>query len=84
MLRCACNLNSPALDLANLAAGRIDACWYYHIQPWDIAAGLLLVKEAGGIFTEPDGRPASIYSKSLFASNSYLHPTMHKLLTIAV
>jgi len=74
---------AAALDLANLAAGRLDACWYYQIQPWDIAAGLLFVQEAGGMFTEPDGKPATIYSKSLLASNSYLHPSMHKLLSKA-
>ncbi len=68
-----------ALDLAYMAAGRIDACWYHSIQPWDIAAGMLLVQEAGGVFTNIDGTPASIYSPAILASNRVLYQSVQKL-----
>lgn len=68
-----------ALDLAYMAAGRIDACWYQSIKPWDIAAGMLLVQEAGGVFTSIDGTPATIYSSSILASNRVLYQSVQKL-----
>jgi len=74
------DFGASALDLANIAAGRIDACRMHTIQPWDIAAGMLLIQEAGGIITEPDGAPATIYSRQLLASNRHLHAPMQKLL----
>ncbi len=70
---------ASALDLAYLAAGRIDACWYHSIHPWDIAVGMLLVQEAGGIFTTIDGKPASIYSSSVLASNRILYDSVQRL-----
>lgn len=48
---------STALNLSYVAAGRFDATWAYRCHPWDIAAGILLVKEAGGVVTKPDGSP---------------------------
>ena len=71
---------ATALDLAYLAAGRLDACWYYMTQPWDISAGLLLVQEAGGMVSAFDGKAMTIYSKAFLASNKNLHATMQKLL----
>lgn len=70
---------ASALDLAYMAAGRIDACWYHNIKPWDIAAGMLLVQEAGGVFTNIDGTPASIYSPSILASNRVLYQSVQRL-----
>lgn len=70
---------ASALDLAYMAAGRIDACWYHNIQPWDIAAGMLLVQEAGGVFTSIDGSPANIYSPAIIASNRPLYQTVQKI-----
>lgn len=72
---------ATALDLANLAAGRIDACWYYAIQPWDIAAGLLLVREAGGTVIDLSGDSANAYSPTLLASNRLLALPVRKLLS---
>jgi len=74
---------ATALDLANLAAGRIDACWYAQIQPWDIAPGLLLLQEAGGMATELNGSPAHTYSGDLLASNRRLHPSIQSLIAKA-
>jgi myo-inositol-1(or 4)-monophosphatase len=76
-------LGASALDLAYLAAGRMDACWHYSIQPWDIAAGMLLVTEAGGTLSEPDGTPATIYSKAILGTNRHLQLPMQKLLSSA-
>lgn len=73
------HFGASALDLAYLAAGRIDACWYHNIQPWDIAAGMLLVQEAGGIVTTLDGKPASTYNPSLLATNKALRLPVQKL-----
>ncbi len=70
---------AAALDLAYLAAGRIDACWYHNIQPWDIAAGMLMIQEAGGVFTALDGAPASVYSPAVFASNQPLYKDVQKI-----
>ena len=71
---------ATALDLAYVAAGRCDGCWHYTIQPWDIAAGMLLVEEAGGIVSEIDGAPAHAHSKNVMASNRMLHAPIRQLL----
>ena len=74
---------AAALDLAYLAAGRIDACWHHTIQPWDIAAGILLVQEAGGLVTDLSGKPATACSSGILGSNRHLHLPMQKLLARA-
>lgn len=73
-------IGSAALSLAYLAAGRMSAFWIDSLQPWDMAAGKLIVEEAGGKVTHYDGNPHDIFSsKSLLASNGYLHDTLVKL-----
>lgn len=72
-----------ALDLAHLAAGRLDACWYHMAKPWDIAAALLIVREAGGVVTELSGAPANAYSKTILASNQALASQVAKLVVKA-
>jgi myo-inositol-1(or 4)-monophosphatase len=74
---------ATALDLAHLAAGRIDACWYYTMKPWDVAAGLLLVQEAGGIVSDLSGKPVTPYSENLIASNRALGASIQGMLTKA-
>jgi myo-inositol-1(or 4)-monophosphatase len=64
---------SAAIDLAWLAAGRFEAFWELHLSPWDIAAGILLVREAGGIVSGIDGRPAHIGTSPLVAGNPSMH-----------
>ena len=73
-------LGAAALDLAYLAAGRIDSCWYYSIQPWDIAAGMLMVKEAGGVLSDLAGKSVTPYTGNLLASNGLLHNPLQKLI----
>jgi myo-inositol-1(or 4)-monophosphatase len=66
-------VGSAAIDLAWLAAGRFDAFWELHLSPWDIAAGILLVLEAGGLVTGIHGDPATIGTSPLVAGNPAMH-----------
>jgi myo-inositol-1(or 4)-monophosphatase len=67
---------SAALDLAYTACGRFDGFWEEGLNPWDMAAGILLVKEAGGTITNYSGAPFSIYNPPMCASNSLIHQEM--------
>ena len=64
---------SAALDLANVAAGRYDGFWEFNLNPWDTAAGVLLVREAGGVVTRFDGSPFRLSSEEVLASNGIIH-----------
>jgi myo-inositol-1(or 4)-monophosphatase len=64
---------SAALDLAYVAAGRFDGFWELKLNPWDIAAGWLLVKEAGGLVTDIGGKDYYLESSSILASNGIIH-----------
>ena len=70
---------SAALDLAYVAAGRFDGFWERGLKPWDIAAGIVLVREAGGIVDEIDGGDM-MQSGSVLAANEELHPLIEKQL----
>ncbi|MDH3739883.1 MAG: inositol monophosphatase [Alphaproteobacteria bacterium] len=67
---------APALDLAYLAAGRFDGYWHFGLQPADIAAGILMVREAGGFVTDMDGRAAMMTDGNVVAANGQLHETL--------
>jgi myo-inositol-1(or 4)-monophosphatase len=64
---------AAALDLASVACGRFDAFWEITLAPWDIAAGILLIREAGGIVTNLAGDPAPVEHTGLVAGNSAMH-----------
>ena len=64
---------SAALDLAYVAAGRMDAFWEFNLNPWDTAAGILLVEEAGGRVTDFAGRHYRLESREILASNGLIH-----------
>ncbi len=64
---------SAALDLANVACGRCDGFWEFNLNPWDTAAGTLLVEEAGGLVTRFDGSPFRLDSREVLASNGLIH-----------
>jgi myo-inositol-1(or 4)-monophosphatase len=64
---------SAALDLAYVACGRFDGFWEFDLSPWDVAAGTLLIREAGGRVTAVDGTPATLDSPSILATNALLH-----------
>jgi len=65
---------AAALDLAWLACGRLDGLWEFSLKPWDIAAGALLVTEAGGIVSGPLGEPLELMTGHIIAGNPYIHP----------
>jgi myo-inositol-1(or 4)-monophosphatase len=67
---------SAALDLAYLACGRFDGFWEDGLNAWDIAAGLLLIEEAGGRVTDFRGAPLSIYTPKVLATNGLVHDAM--------
>lgn len=69
---------SAALDLAFVAAGRLDGYWERGLKPWDIAAGLLLVQEAGGIGTSYEGGPIDLASGRLLVTNGLIHQLLIK------
>ena len=64
---------AAALDLAYVAAGRLDAFWEFGLNPWDMAAGILLVAEAGGRCTDMNGRPVVMRGPHLLADNGRIH-----------
>ena len=72
---------SAALDLCWLAAGRIDGFWELKLHPWDTAAAILIVKNAGGRVSRMDGREFSIFDKDILASNRHIHTAMRKVLS---
>ncbi|CAN1534461.1 SuhB Archaeal fructose-1,6-bisphosphatase and related enzymes of inositol monophosphatase family [Rhabdaerophilaceae bacterium] len=76
-------LGSAALDLAFVACGRFDAFWEYGLSPWDIAAGVLLVREAGGFVTAIDGSADIFGSRTILAGNAELHTPFRDILALA-
>jgi len=75
---------SAALDLAWVAAGRYDGFWEEELEPWDIAAGLILVREAGGFVTDFRGSDAGLAKGQVLAANDQIHSRLHKLLAGAL
>jgi myo-inositol-1(or 4)-monophosphatase len=67
---------SAALDLCYLACGRFDGYWEWKLSPWDMAAGVLIVREAGGVVSDFSGGPLDLYGPEILASNGLLHPSM--------
>lgn len=71
---------SAALDLAYVAAGRIDCYYERYVKPWDVAAGVLIVKEAGGTVTSIENDDNPVYSGSLISGNPQVHSDIRKIL----
>jgi myo-inositol-1(or 4)-monophosphatase len=67
---------SAALDLCNVACGRFDGFWEFNLNPWDTAAGALIVEEAGGKVSRFDGSPFQLDSKETLASNGTVHDAL--------
>lgn len=72
---------SAAIDLAYVACGRFDGFWEEGLNPWDMAAGVLLIEEAGGRVTGYDNSKFSIYSPPMLASNALIHSQMLSILS---
>ncbi len=67
---------AAALDLCYVACGRLDGFWEFHLKPWDMAGGALMVTEAGGEVTRADGDPTDIFTPEIVASNGVIHKMM--------
>ena len=74
---------AAALDLAWVAAGRLDAYWERTLSPWDMAAGIVLVREAGGFVTDLTGRDSMLPSGDVLAGNAHIHGDLLRLLVRA-
>jgi myo-inositol-1(or 4)-monophosphatase len=70
---------SAALDLACVAAGRFDGFWEFGLKPWDTAAGVVIVEEAGGKITDLDGKPYVLGGKTILATNGLIHAEMETM-----
>ena len=71
---------AAALDLAYVAAGRLDAFWELNLKPWDVAAGIVLVQEAGGVVSEIYGSEDPLKTGNILAANTKLHPAVGQIL----
>ena len=67
---------SAALDLCDVACGRFDGFWEFNLNPWDTAAGVLIIEEAGGKVSRFDGSPFELNSRETLASNGLIHPAL--------
>ncbi|MCO6048171.1 inositol monophosphatase [Mesorhizobium sp. RP14(2022)] len=74
-------LGCAALDLSWVAAGRMDGFWEEPLSPWDVAAGILLVREAGGYVSDKNGGQTMFESGSIVAGNEHIHQALMKQLT---
>lgn len=72
---------AAALDLAYVAAGRLDGFWELKLKAWDVAAGVLMVREAGGVVTTFDGSAYDIFNHRIVASNGLIHDEMVTMLS---
>ena len=73
---------SAALDLAYVACGRFDGFWEEGLHPWDVAAAVLMIEEAGGRVSRYDGSPFDIYRPPILASNGLIHEQMIRVLSV--
>ena len=74
-------MGAAALDLCYVASGRFDGFWELNLQPWDMAAGVVILQEAGGRVSDFTGQACSIYGKELVASNRSIHRDMLHILS---
>ena len=75
-------LGSAALDICWTACGRFDGFWEFSLHPWDTAAGVIILNEAGGKLSDFSDNPYSIYGKQILATNSLIHKQMLDVITI--
>ncbi|WP_343717586.1 inositol monophosphatase family protein [Inquilinus sp.] len=76
-------MGAASLDLAYVAAGRFDGFWETGLNPWDIAAGIVLVQEAGGFVTDVDGKSPALNADTAVAGNALIHKTLAMAITKA-
>lgn len=66
-------LGAAAVDLCHVATGQVDGFWEFNLNPWDSAAGVLMILEAGGIVTGMDGQEYSVFNNNIVAGNQFIH-----------
>lgn len=66
-------LGSAAIDMCHVATGMCEGYWEFRLKPWDMAAGVLIVEEAGGTVTTMDGRAFNVFDRSVLVSNGFVH-----------
>ncbi|KAG9158492.1 hypothetical protein Leryth_016141 [Lithospermum erythrorhizon] len=69
-------LGAAAVDMCHVALGIVEAYWEYRLKPWDMAAGVLIVEEAGGTVTRMDGGNFCVFDRSVLVSNGVVHPKL--------
>ena len=74
---------AAALDLAYVAAGRFDGFWEHGLHPWDMAAGILLIREAGGFVSDLDGGQKMFEKSNIVAGNEKIHRDLRSILNKA-
>jgi myo-inositol-1(or 4)-monophosphatase len=75
---------SAAIDCCFTACGLFDGFWEYHLKPWDIAAGTVILQEAGGQYSNFDGTKLDFKKEKFLCSNGFLHPILIKEIKIAL
>jgi myo-inositol-1(or 4)-monophosphatase len=73
-------MGAASLDMAYVAGGRFDGFWERGLKPWDVAAGIVLVREAGGMVSDLNGGQDMLTGGSILSANEYLHPQLLKIL----
>ncbi len=73
-------LGSAVLDLCYTAAGFIDGYWELNLNPWDMASGYIIIKEAGGLVSDFCGKPFNIYDRRILATNGIIHEELSRIL----
>jgi myo-inositol-1(or 4)-monophosphatase len=74
-------LGSAAIDLAYVACGRAEGFWEVYLHPWDMAAAIVIIREAGGMVTDFSGKPTNIYTPNIVASNGKVHAELLRVLS---
>ena len=75
-------MGAASIDLAYVAAGKLDGFWEKNLNLWDVSTGVLLIREAGGKVTEPNGNDWTIKSRDILASNLFIHSKLQEKLTL--
>lgn len=70
---------AASYDLCCVAAGRFDGFWEEDLHAWDISAGIIILKEAGGVSTDFKGKPVNVYGRQILATNGFIHKEMLKI-----
>ncbi len=74
-------LGSAAIDMAYVACGRAEGFWEVHLHPWDMAAAIVIIREAGGMVTDFSGNPMNVYTPNIVASNGKVHAELLRILS---